>query len=67
MPFWAGDLFNARLLKMLPMLRPHQSVDTYLEAVLPRPAHPPGVFLSIEVPRHVAVPLSEPVLDSFVP
>lgn len=24
------DLINARLLKMLPMLRPHQSVDTYL-------------------------------------
>ncbi len=24
------DLFNPRLLKMLPMLRPHQSVDTYL-------------------------------------
>lgn len=25
-----GDLINLRLLKMLPMLRPHQSVDTYL-------------------------------------
>ena len=31
MPFlgWQ-DLINARLLKMLPMLRPHQSMDTYL-------------------------------------
>ena len=26
------DLINMRLLKMLPMLRPHQSVDTYLAA-----------------------------------
>jgi phytoene desaturase len=25
-----GDLVNPRLLKMLPMLRPHQSLDTYL-------------------------------------
>ena len=25
-----GDMVNPRLLKMLPMLRPHQSVDTYL-------------------------------------
>jgi phytoene desaturase len=25
------DLVNTRLLKMLPMLRPHQSVDTYLK------------------------------------
>ena len=25
------DIINARLLKMLPMLRPHQSVDTYLK------------------------------------
>ena len=25
------DIVNARLLKMLPMLRPHQSVDTYLK------------------------------------
>ena len=25
------DLLNTRLLKMLPMLRPHQSVDTYLK------------------------------------
>ena len=31
MPFdgW-GDLLNTRLLKMLPILRPHQSLDTYL-------------------------------------
>lgn len=26
-----GDLLQTRLLKMLPMLRPHQSVDTYLK------------------------------------
>ena len=25
------DIFNVRLLKMLPMLRPHQSIDTYLK------------------------------------
>ena len=26
-----GSMLNKRLLKMLPMLRPHQSVDTYLQ------------------------------------
>ena len=61
------DLINMRLLKMLPMLRPHQSIDIYLKRFFRRPAHSPGVFLPIEISRHVAVPLPEPLLDSLVP
>ena len=60
------DLLNMRLLKMLPMLRPHQSIDTYLETLFSRSAHPPGVFFPIEISRHVAVPLPESFLDPLV-
>jgi phytoene desaturase len=31
------DIFEMRLLKMLPMLRPHQSIDTYLKRFFPDP------------------------------
>ena len=39
------DLLQARLLKMIPELRPHQSVDTYLKALLQRRARPPLRFV----------------------
>ena len=46
---------------------PAASVARHLSRpLLPRSAHPPRVFLSVEIPRHVAVPLPEPVLDPFV-
>ena len=35
--------------------------------LLRRPARPPGVLVPVEVPRHVAVPLPEPVLHPVVP
>ena len=61
-----GDVLNMRLLKMLPMLRPHQSVDTYLCRFFQRPTHPSGFLFPVEISGHVAVPVPEPVFDSIV-
>ena len=59
------DLFNERLLKMLPMLRPHQSLDSYLKRFF-RDQRVRLRFRFIEVSRDVAVSLSEPLFDSFL-
>ncbi len=60
------DLVNMRLLQDAADAA-SASVDRHLSRpFLPRPAHPPRVFLPVEISRHVAVPLPEPVLDPLL-
>ena len=60
------DLVQARLLKMLPMLRPHQSVDTYLKRFFTDERVPARVLFSVEIPWDVPVPLPEFVLHPLL-
>jgi hypothetical protein len=50
------DIFNVQLLKMLPMLRPHQSIDTYLKRFFRDPTHSSGFLVSVKVPGHRNTP-----------
>ena len=60
------DMLNLRMLKTLPILRPHQSSGHLSLALFPRLPHPARLFFPVQIFRHVAVPLPEPVLNSLV-
>ena len=60
------DMLNMRLLKTLPILRPHQSVDTYLSRFFRDPRIRLAFSFPVQISGHVAVPLPEPVFNSLV-
>ena len=63
----ALDLVDPALLKSLPLMRPHQTVEQDLARLLRGPAGPAGLLVPDQIPRHVAVPLPEPVHDPVLP
>ena len=60
------DLMRPSMLRSLKLMRPHRTVDSDLATYFSDERVPLGLLVPVEIPRHVAVPLPEPVHHPLV-